>query len=60
MEQKNKKIIIYHAWQAGEEIPCFALTAPEAGSDAGSIPDTGIVCRASIMAKKSWHSPKLG
>lgn len=29
----------------GKEIPCFALTAPEAGSDAGSIPDTGIVCR---------------
>lgn len=29
----------------GEEIPCFALTGPEAGSDAGSIPDTGIVCR---------------
>jgi acyl-CoA dehydrogenase len=28
----------------GLEIPCFALTAPEAGSDAGSIPDTGIVC----------------
>lgn len=30
----------------GTEIPCFALTGPEAGSDAGSIPDTGIVCRA--------------
>jgi acyl-CoA dehydrogenase len=29
----------------GEEIPCFALTAPTAGSDAGAIPDTGIVCR---------------
>jgi len=29
----------------GEEIPCFALTGPEAGSDAASIPDTGIVCR---------------
>jgi acyl-CoA dehydrogenase len=29
----------------GEEIPCFALTGPEAGSDAGSIPDFGIVCR---------------
>ncbi|MDC9597643.1 acyl-CoA dehydrogenase FadE [Xenorhabdus anantnagensis] len=28
----------------GEEIPCFALTSPEAGSDAGAIPDTGIVC----------------
>ncbi|MBM7070704.1 acyl-CoA dehydrogenase [Shewanella sp. 202IG2-18] len=29
----------------GLEIPCFALTGPEAGSDAGSIPDVGIVCR---------------
>ncbi len=30
---------------AGKEIPCFALTSPEAGSDAGSIPDFGIVTR---------------
>ena len=29
---------------AGEEIPCFALTGPKAGSDAGAIPDTGVVC----------------
>lgn len=29
----------------GLEIPCFALTSPHAGSDAGSIPDFGIVCR---------------
>lgn len=27
----------------GEEIPCFALTGPEAGSDASAMPDTGIV-----------------
>lgn len=27
----------------GRDIPCFALTSPEAGSDAGSIPDKGIV-----------------
>lgn len=30
---------------AGEDIPCFALTGPLAGSDAGAMPDTGIVCR---------------
>jgi len=30
---------------AGREIPCFALTGPRAGSDAGAIPDTGIVCK---------------
>jgi acyl-CoA dehydrogenase len=29
----------------GADIPCFALTAPRAGSDAASIPDTGVVCR---------------
>ncbi len=29
----------------GEEIPCFALTSPDAGSDAGSMTDTGVVCR---------------
>jgi acyl-CoA dehydrogenase len=29
----------------GEDVPCFALTAPRAGSDAASIPDTGVVCR---------------
>lgn len=28
----------------GLEVPCFALTGPDAGSDAGAIPDTGIVC----------------
>jgi len=28
----------------GEEIPCFALTGPRAGSDAASIPDTGVIC----------------
>ncbi|WP_185268085.1 acyl-CoA dehydrogenase [Halopseudomonas xiamenensis] len=30
---------------AGEEVPCFALTSPEAGSDAGAMPDRGIICR---------------
>jgi acyl-CoA dehydrogenase len=28
----------------GEEVPCFALTAPEAGSDAASMQDSGTVC----------------
>ncbi|MCP5139724.1 MAG: acyl-CoA dehydrogenase [Chromatiales bacterium] len=30
---------------SGDEIPCFALTGPRVGSDAASIPDTGVVCR---------------
>src|SRR3989440_11687312 len=29
----------------GLEVPCFALTSPEAGSDAASIPDFGVVCK---------------
>jgi acyl-CoA dehydrogenase len=29
----------------GQEMPCFALTGPDAGSDAGSIPDFGVVCK---------------
>jgi len=28
----------------GDEIPCFALTNPYAGSDAANIPDFGVVC----------------
>jgi acyl-CoA dehydrogenase len=31
----------------GQEIPCFALTNPYAGSDAASIPDYAVVCKAS-------------
>ena len=36
----------------GEEIPCFALTGPRAGSDAASIPDTGVVCRGSWQGRE--------
>jgi len=36
----------------GEEVPCFALTGPRAGSDASSIPDTGIVCRDSWQGRE--------
>jgi len=36
----------------GEDIPCFALTGPKAGSDAGAIPDTGIVCKGEYQGKE--------
>ncbi len=36
----------------GEEIPCFALTGPLAGSDAGAMPDTGIVCKGQWQGKE--------
>ncbi|MFT6778488.1 MAG: acyl-CoA dehydrogenase [Paraglaciecola sp.] len=38
---------------SGDEIPCFALTGPEAGSDAGSLPDSGIVC------KGQWNGEEI-
>lgn len=37
---------------SGEEIPCFALTGPEAGSDASAMPDHGIVCWGEHEGKK--------
>src|SRR5262245_46461117 len=36
----------------GQEIPCFALTSPEAGSDAASIPDYGVVCKGVFQGKE--------
>lgn len=36
----------------GEEIPCFALTGPEAGSDAGAMPDTGVICKQDFNGEK--------
>ncbi|WP_374089340.1 acyl-CoA dehydrogenase [Methylomicrobium lacus] len=37
----------------GEEIPAFALTGPHAGSDAGAMPDTGVVCYGDFEGKKT-------
>ena len=37
---------------SGEDIPCFALTGPEAGSDAGAMTDTGIVCKGQFEGKE--------
>ena len=37
----------------GEDVPCFALTGPRAGSDAASIPDTGVVCRG------TWNGQEI-
>jgi acyl-CoA dehydrogenase len=44
-----------------EEIPCFGLTSPEAGSDAASMVDSGIVCRGQfdgqdvLGIRLNWH-----
>lgn len=37
----------------GEEIPCFALTSPYAGSDAASITDCGVVCRGMWQGRET-------
>jgi len=36
----------------GDEIPCFALTGPSAGSDAGAMPDFGVVCKGQFEGKE--------
>ncbi|GMV61846.1 MAG: acyl-CoA dehydrogenase [Parvibaculum sp.] len=45
----------------GEEVPCFGLTSPEAGSDAASMTDSGIICRDTWKGEEvlgirlNWH-----
>ncbi|RKP52811.1 acyl-CoA dehydrogenase [Trinickia fusca] len=37
----------------GDEIPCFALTSPYAGSDAAALPDVGIACRGTFEGRET-------
>ncbi len=48
-EQKDKYL---RRLAKGLEIPCFALTGPFAGSDAGAIPDSGVVCHGEFNGQK--------
>ena len=43
----------------GVDVPCFALTSPVAGSDAGGIPDYGIVCRQDFQGQKDVLGMRL-
>lgn len=36
----------------GDEIPCFALTGPDAGSDASAMTDRGIICKGEWEGKE--------
>jgi acyl-CoA dehydrogenase len=49
-EQKDKYL---QRLAKGLEIPCFALTGPFAGSDAGAIPDSGVVCYGEFNGKQN-------
>ncbi|BBI99119.1 acyl-CoA dehydrogenase [Ferrigenium kumadai] len=48
-EQKDRYL---HRLAKGQEVPCFALTGPFAGSDAGAIPDFGVVCHGEFAGQK--------
>ncbi len=48
-QQKDKYL---RRLATGLEVPCFALTGPFAGSDAGAIPDYGIVCRGEFNGEQ--------
>jgi acyl-CoA dehydrogenase len=37
----------------GDDIPCFALTGPLAGSDAGAMPDTGVICKGEWQGQET-------
>lgn len=49
-EQKDKYL---NRLAKGLEVPCFALTGPFAGSDAGAIPDYGIVCHGEFNGEQT-------
>ncbi|MGK0273134.1 MAG: acyl-CoA dehydrogenase [Cocleimonas sp.] len=49
---ENQKDYYLPRLASGQEIPCFALTSPSAGSDATSISDTGVVCMGEYEGKE--------
>ncbi|MBX9711051.1 MAG: acyl-CoA dehydrogenase [Xanthobacteraceae bacterium] len=57
-EQQNKWL---PGLAEGREIPCFGLTSPEAGSDAASMVDTGVICKGTFEGRETlglrlnWH-----
>jgi acyl-CoA dehydrogenase len=46
---------------SGLDVPCFGLTSPEAGSDAASMIDSGVICKGTFEGQEvlglrlNWH-----
>jgi acyl-CoA dehydrogenase len=55
-EQKEEYL---HRLAKGLEVPCFALTGPFAGSDAGAIPDFGVVCYGEFAGQQNVLGVRL-
>src|SRR3981189_2347674 len=57
-EQQEKRL---PSLADGRDIPCFGLTSPEAGSDAASMIDSGIICKGTFEGRDvlglrlNWH-----
>lgn len=43
----------------GEDVPCFALTSPEAGSDAAAMTDCGVVCQGEFQGERNVLGVRL-
>ena len=54
---QDQKDTYLKALATGEEFPCFALTSPHAGSDAGAITDTGVVFEqdGELFLRLNWE-----
>jgi len=56
---EQQKDLYLHKLAKGVEMPCFALTAPDAGSDATSITDEGVICYGEFNGQKNVLGMRL-
>jgi len=50
---KEQKEQYLYGLASGKEVPCFALTGPKAGSDAGAIPDLGVITEGTYKGENT-------
>ena len=48
----EQKELYLPKFATGSEVPCFALSGPEAGADISAIPDKGIICKGEFQGKR--------